>query len=109
MTKRSYAPGTTALLVIDLLNDFMADDGKLNGDQLTCHSIEELVLAGITSETCVEGTGRHALEAGYHVTFVNDAGGDFTRQAHRAALDVAYLAFGHENLTVAEYLSSIDA
>ncbi|GAA5023050.1 cysteine hydrolase family protein [Streptomyces siamensis] len=206
MTKPSYTPETTALLVIDLLNDFMADDGKLNGqighmikkldlvkqlqrltdgarernlkvsfaphgvdehsfddvkhilprfqfgidnqvfwkgtygaqffpplrpkaddivlahhrgfdsffgtdlgEQLTRHGIEKLVLAGFTSATCVEGTGRHALEAGYHVTFVNDAVGDFTEQAHRAALDVAYPTFGHESLTVAEFLSSIDA
>lgn len=29
------------------------------------------MLAGFTSETCVEGTGRHALEAGYHVTFIH--------------------------------------
>ncbi|WP_199822970.1 isochorismatase family protein [Streptomyces sp. NRRL B-24720] len=48
------------------------------GDQLTRHGIEKLGLAGFTSETCVEETGRHALEAGCHVTFSNDAVGDFT-------------------------------
>jgi len=206
MTTPGYAPDTTALLVIDLLNDFMADDGKLSGrigpmikqlnlvdqlrrltdgarernvsvfyaphgidehsfddvkyvlprfqfgidhqvfwkgtygaqfypplqpkagdivlsqhrgfdsffgtdldDQLKRHGIEKLVLAGFTSETCVEGTGRHALEAGYHVTFLHDAVGEFTEQAHRAALDVAYPTFGHESLGVDEFLASVAA
>lgn len=31
MTTRSYDRDTTALIVIDLLNDFMAEDGKLSG------------------------------------------------------------------------------
>ncbi|MCX4593975.1 cysteine hydrolase [Streptomyces sp. NBC_01549] len=79
------------------------------GDQLTRRGIEKVVLAGFTSETCVEGTGRHALEAGYYGTFINDAVGDFTEQAHRAAVDVAFPTFGHESLTVDEFLSSVDA
>jgi nicotinamidase-related amidase len=49
------------------------------------------------------------LEASYHVTFINDAVGDFTEQAHRAAVDVAFPTFGHESLTVDEFLSSVDA
>jgi nicotinamidase-related amidase len=32
-------------------------------DQVRMHGIEKVVLAGLTSQTCIEGTGRHALEA----------------------------------------------
>ncbi|MET7898780.1 cysteine hydrolase family protein [Streptomyces mirabilis] len=206
MTTRSYARDATALIVIDLLNDFMAEDGKLSGqmgpmikklnlesqlkrlldgaraqgvsvfyaphgidehsfddvrhvlprfqfgidhhvfwkgsfgadfyppvrpqtgdvvlshhrgfdsffgtdleDQLTRYGIGKVVLAGFTSQTCVEGTGRHALEAGYHVTFLHDAVGEFTEKAHVAALEVSYPTFGHESLTVDEFLASVEA
>jgi nicotinamidase-related amidase len=76
-------------------------------DQLRRHGIEKVVLAGLTSQTCIEGTGRHALEAGYHVTFLVDAVADFTEQAHQAALDISYPTFGHAVLTVDAFLASV--
>lgn len=78
-------------------------------DQLRAHGIEKVVLAGLTSQTCIEGTGRHALEAGYHVTFLIDAVADFTEKAHRAAIEVSYPTFGHETITIDEFLQSIHA
>ncbi|MEU6340862.1 isochorismatase family cysteine hydrolase [Streptomyces sp. NPDC046977] len=75
-------------------------------EQLKAHGTEKVVLAGLTSQTCVEGTGRHALEAGYHVTFLTDAVADFTEQAHRAALEISYPTFGHEAITVDEFLAA---
>lgn len=75
--------------------------------QLKRRGIERVVLAGLTSQTCVEGTGRHATEAGYHVTFIKDAVAEFTAEAHRAAIDISYPTFGHEVLTVDQFLSSI--
>jgi nicotinamidase-related amidase len=77
--------------------------------QLRAHGIEHVILAGLTSQTCVEGTGRHALEAGYHVTFLKDAVAEFSEQAHRAALDISYPTFGHEVLTISEFLGRVDA
>jgi nicotinamidase-related amidase len=75
--------------------------------QLKKRGIEKLVLAGLTSQTCVEGTGRHATEAGYHLTFIKDAVAEFTPEAHRAAVDISYPTFGHEVLTVDEFLASV--
>jgi ureidoacrylate peracid hydrolase len=75
--------------------------------QLQANGIEKVVLAGLTSQTCVEGTGRHALETGFHVTFLKDAVADFTQLAHRAALDVSYPTFGHEVLTIDEFLGAV--
>ncbi|MDT0469266.1 cysteine hydrolase family protein [Streptomyces gibsoniae] len=205
MNTRSYRPEQTALVVVDLLNDFLAEDGKLSGqigpmldkldlraqlsrllagareagvtvfhaphglsadafsdvkhvlprfqfavdnqvfwegaygadfypplqpqdgdvivgrhhmfdsfagtdlhEQLGSRGIEKVVLAGLTSQTCIEGTGRHALEAGYHVTFLTDAVAEFTEGAHRAALDISYPTFGHEVTTIDEFLAAVE-
>jgi nicotinamidase-related amidase len=204
MNDRSYPPQTTALVLIDVLNDFLAEDGKLHAaiapmlektgfmqhvaqlldgaratgmkiifaphgtdehsfddikhvhprmrwaldnevlrkgthgadfherfrprdgeivvghhrmfdsfigtdleEKLRANGIEKVVLAGLTSQTCIEGTGRHALEAGFHVTFIKDAVADFTEAAHEAALTISYLTFGHDTMTVAEFLESV--
>lgn len=76
-------------------------------DKLKKRGIEKVILAGLTSQTCVEGTGRHATEAGYHLTFLTDAVAEFTPEAHRAAIDISYPTFGHEVLTVDQFLESI--
>lgn len=77
--------------------------------QLQREGIDKVIIAGLTSQTCVEGTGRDALEAGYHVTFIKDAVADFTEAAHRAALEVSYPVFGHETLTVDDFLAAISS
>lgn len=74
---------------------------------LQANGIEKVIIAGLTSQTCVEGTGRDALEAGYHVTFLTDAVADFTEAAHRAALDISYPTFGHETLSVDAFLAAV--
>jgi len=75
--------------------------------QLRANGIERVVLAGLTSHTCVEGTGRHALEAGFHVTFLSDGVAEFTEAAQRAALDISYPTFGHATITIDEFLGSV--
>jgi ureidoacrylate peracid hydrolase len=85
-------------------NAFMGTDLDA---QLKKRGIEKLILAGLTSQTCVEGTGRHATEAGYHLTFIKDAVAEFTPDAHRAAVDISYPTFGHEVLTVDEFLALV--
>lgn len=76
--------------------------------QLLENGIEKIVIAGLTSQTCVEGTGRDALEAGYHVTFLHDAVADFTEKAHLAAVQISYPTFGHASLSVDEFLTRIE-
>lgn len=78
-------------------------------DQLRAHGIEKVIFAGLTSQTCIEGTGRHALEAGYHVTFLVDGVAEFTEKAHRAAVEISYPTFGHEAISIDEFLQSIHA
>jgi nicotinamidase-related amidase len=76
-------------------------------EKLRSASIEKVVLAGLTSHTCVESAGRHALEEGFHVTFLKDAVAEFTEAAHKAAIEISYPTFGHEVLTVDEFLESV--
>lgn len=85
-------------------NAFMGTDLEA---QLRARGITRLVLAGLTSQTCVEGTGRHATELGFHLTFLKDAVAEFTEQAHRAALDISYPTFGHEVLNIDDFLAAI--
>jgi nicotinamidase-related amidase len=75
--------------------------------KLRKRGIEKVIFAGITSQTCVEGTGRHALEAGYHLTFLKDAVAEFTDEAHRAAIEISYPTFGHQVLTIDEFLALV--
>lgn len=85
-------------------NAFMGTDLHA---QLTARGITRLVMAGLTSQTCVEGTGRHATELGYHLTFLHDAVAEFTPEAHRAAIDISYPTFGHAVLGVDAFLAAI--
>lgn len=87
-----------------MFDSFMGTDLER---QLRARGIERVVLAGLTAQTCVEGTGRHALEAGFHVTFLKDAVAEFTEAAQRAAIDVAYPVYGHATLTVDEFLAGV--
>ncbi|MEM7626138.1 MAG: cysteine hydrolase [Planctomycetota bacterium] len=62
---------------------------------LKARGIERLVLCGLLSGSCVEMTGRHAVELGYHVTMVTDAVADGNEAAHRAAVELNYPRFAH--------------
>jgi len=74
---------------------------------LKARGIETVILAWLTSQACVEGTGRHAIEAGYHLTFLTDAVAEFNKEAHLAALEISYPTFGHEVLMVDEFPAAI--
>ena len=76
-------------------------------ERLKSRGIEKVILAGLTSHTCVEATGRHAIEAGYHLTFLTDAVAEFTEKAHLAALEISYPTFGFEVLTINDFLAAI--
>jgi nicotinamidase-related amidase len=86
---------------------FNAFQGTDLDEQLRKRGIQKLVFAGLTSHTCVEGTGRQATELGYHLTFISDGVVEFTDEAHQAAIRISYPTFGHEVLTVEEFLGAV--
>jgi nicotinamidase-related amidase len=59
------------------------------------------------TNTCIDSTGRDAYEKGYHVTFVKDAVGAFTMEAHAATIEYDWPRFAHEILTADELAASL--
>lgn len=95
-------------IVVGRHHMFDAFNGTGLEQQLRANGIEKVILAGLTSQTCIEGTGRHALEAGFHVTFLTDGVSEFTEEAHRAAIEISYPTFGHEVMTIDAFLAAIE-
>ncbi len=70
---------------------------------------EQLVIAGMTANLCVESTGRHATEHGYHVTFLSDAIGAESLPAYEASIHVNYPLIANAVMEVDEFLAAITA
>jgi len=75
--------------------------------QLRKHGITHIALAGLVANTCLEATGRYAVELAYHVTMLKDATAAFAPEALKASLEINYPAFAHEVKTVDEWLEEI--
>ena len=61
---------------------------------LRAQRVENLILAGITSNVCVESTARDAYMFDYHVVFLSDASATYQADAHEATLANIRRAFG---------------
>ena len=71
------------------------------------HGIEYVVVVGLVTNTCVESTGRYAVEMGYHTTFLTDAVAAFSLDEHEAAIKFDYPRIAHAVRTVDEFLSMV--
>ncbi|PYI14783.1 Isochorismatase hydrolase [Aspergillus japonicus CBS 114.51] len=67
-----------------------------------------LVLAGLTANTCLESTARHAYELGYHVTLLKDATAGWSKELTDAATELVWPLFA-EVKTVEEWAQSLKA
>ncbi|WP_431902602.1 cysteine hydrolase [Nonomuraea sp. bgisy101] len=63
--------------------------------QLKQHGITHVVVVGVLANTCVESTGRFAMELGYHVTLVRDATAAFEAEMMHAAHELNGPTFAH--------------
>jgi len=68
------------------------------------HGVSHVVIIGLLANTCIESTGRFAMELGYHVTLVRDATAAYTRELMHAAHDLNAPTFAHAILTTQELL-----
>lgn len=98
-------PGDVIIKQHRQFNGFIGTDLD---EKLRENGIQKVIFAGLTSHTCVEGTGRHAMEAGFHVTFLKDAVAEFDEPSHHGAIELSYPSFGHEVLTIDEFLPRIE-
>ncbi|MGW0803302.1 isochorismatase family cysteine hydrolase [Nonomuraea sp. NPDC002799] len=88
-----------------VVHEHWAQSGFANTDldmQLKQHGITHVVLAGVLANTCIESTGRFAMELGYHVTLVRDATAAFLPEMMHAAHELNGPTFAHAILTTGE-------
>ena len=71
------------------------------------HGIDHVTIAGMLTNTCVEATGREAVELGYHVTMVKDAVGCMSSREQTAAVELSYPRFAHAVLSTDEVLATL--
>lgn len=71
------------------------------------HGITHVILVGLLANTCVESTGRYAMELGYHVTLVRDATAAYSHEMIRAAHELNGPTYAHAILTTAELLGAV--
>ncbi|MET7460170.1 isochorismatase family cysteine hydrolase [Nonomuraea sp. NPDC005501] len=88
-----------------------AQSGFANTDldfQLKQHGITHVVLVGLLANTCIESTGRFAMELGYHVTLVRDATAAFLPEMMHAAHELNGPTFAHAIITTRELTSAFE-
>jgi nicotinamidase-related amidase len=93
-----------------VIKEHWAQSGFANTDldqQLKQHGIEKVIVIGLLANTCIESTGRFAMELGYHVTLVKDATAAFTREMMHAAHALNGPTFAHAILTTTELLAAL--
>lgn len=61
---------------------------------LAARSIKTVIIAGMVTNVCCEGTARDARACGYRVIMVADANATVSDAAHNATLFTIYRSFG---------------
>jgi nicotinamidase-related amidase len=94
-----------------VVHEHWGSSGFANTDldqQLKQFGIRRVIVIGMIAHTCIEATGRFAMELGYHVTLVKDATADFSREAMHAAHEINGPTFAHAILTTDELIAALD-
>src|SRR5215470_20367991 len=95
-----------------IVKEHWAQSGFANTDldqQLKQYGVEKVILIGLVANTCIESTGRFAMELGYHVTLVTDATAALSQEMMHAAHKLNGPTFAHAILTTAELISALQA
>ncbi len=93
-----------------IAKEHWAQSGFANTDldqQLRQHGISHVILIGLLANTCIESTGRYAMEIGYHVTLVRDATAAFSEEMMHAAHALNGPTFAHAILSTAELIEML--
>ena len=69
--------------------------------------IERVVVAGNRANTCIDSTGRYAVELGFHATLIADAIAAFSEAEMEATIKVNWPAFAHAVVTSDEFIAAI--
>jgi nicotinamidase-related amidase len=93
-----------------VVKEHWAQSGFANTDldfHLKQHGITHVVAVGMLANSCIESTGRFAMELGYHVTLIRDATAAFSDEYMHAAHDLNGPTFAHAILTTPELLAAL--
>ncbi|HEX9773717.1 MAG TPA: isochorismatase family cysteine hydrolase [Steroidobacteraceae bacterium] len=93
-----------------VIKEHWGQSGFANTDldfRLKQQRIVKVILVGLLANTCIESTGRFAMELGYHVTLVRDATAAFSRERMQAAHELNGPSFAHAIVTTAELIASL--
>lgn len=69
--------------------------------------ITHVIVVGMVANTCIETTGKFAVEMGYHVTLVKDATAAFSKDRMHAAHELNGPTFAHSIVTTAELVQAL--
>jgi nicotinamidase-related amidase len=93
-----------------VVHEHWGSSGFANTDldlQLKQFGISRVILIGMIANTCIEATGRLAMELGYHVTLVKDATAAFSPEAMHAAHAINGPTYAHAITTADELISEL--
>ncbi|RAY13715.1 cysteine hydrolase [Actinomadura craniellae] len=77
--------------------------------QLNQHGISHVIVIGVLANTCIESTGRFAMELGHHVTLVRDATAAYSAELMHAAHELNGPTYAHSITTTADLVRALDA
>ena len=93
-----------------IIKEHWGQSGFANTDldeMLKQHGIEKVIIIGLLANTCIESTGRFAMELGYHVTLVKDATAAYKREMMHAAHELNGPTFAHAILTTKDLVNML--
>lgn len=69
------------------------------------NGITHVILVGLIANTCLESTGKYAVELGYHVTLIKDATAAASHEAMRCAHEINGPTYAHAIINTEELLA----
>ena len=93
-----------------VVKEHWGQSGFANTDldlRLRQQGVTHVVIVGLLANTCIESTGRFAMELGYHVTLVRDATAAYTREMMHAAHVLNGPTFAHAIGTARELVEAL--
>lgn len=93
-----------------IIKEHWAQNGFANTDldfQLKQHGIDRVIVIGMLANTCIEATGRYAMELGYHITLVKNATAAFSMDRMHAAHVLNGPNYAHAIMTTAELIATL--
>ena len=75
--------------------------------RLKQHGISHVVIVGLLANSCIESTGRFAMELGYHVSLVRDATAAYSHELMHAAHELNGPTYAHAIVDTAALLDAL--